>query len=453
MNNHLYTLTVDIFTTSLSKKSDVGPAHSVSCAPAWGPRIPKRRAEAELGVPELMKRAVVSRLMIIATTLSLVQVPFVGPAYSQSSPQAVAMYNLGLNAYKQGSSEAAIIFFRRAADIDPNLADAQYNLGVLYQTQRRWKEALPRFQEVLRVKPNDPDAHYQMALALMDLSRFSEAKQHLTAVPPNSPHFPDAQKRMGICDGQLTGAAAPTAMGSQDPPPLTNVQTDMAGSRSLGYTSQSGSVPSYSAPQPVTQPQYQPPATTYVPPTQPPPVYQPPVQPSYQAAVPPQIASIQPVEPPAVTAPVPPQQPLSSPGPTPVLPNSQVRIIATGFNAPSGLTFDRLGNLYVANFLSNSVDRIAMDGTKTSFATGINLKGPIGLVCDESGNVYVANYIGGTIAKITPAGVATIIAAGFKKPYYLTLDKDGNLFVTQQEDNSIVRVTLPRSMAQRTPTP
>ncbi len=407
-----------------------------------------------------MKRADVSRLMIVATTLTLVSSL---PAQSQSSPQAVAMYNLGLNAYKQGSSEAAIIFFRRAADIDPNLSDAQYNLGVLYQTQRRWKEALPRFQEVLRVKPNDPDAHYQMALALMDLSRFSEAKQHLTAVPPNSPHFPDAQKRMGVCDAQLTGAASPPAtIGSSDPPALSNVQTDMAGSRSLGYTPQAPAQPPVQTQPayqpPVQQPAYQPPATTYAaPPAQP--VYQPPVQqPSYQAPsyqpAPQAIASIQPpvAEQAPVSAPVAQTtQPLSNPGPTPVLPNSQVRIIATGFNAPSGLTFDRLGNLYVANFLSNSVDRIAMDGTKTSFAAGINLKGPIGLVCDESGNVYVANYIGGTIAKITPAGVATIIAAGFKKPYYLTLDKDGNLFVTQQEDNSIVRVTLPRSMAQRAP--
>lgn len=410
-----------------------------------------------------MRRAVVSRLMIIATALSLVSSL---PAQSQSSPQAVAMYNLGLNAYKQGSSEAAIIFFRRAADIDPNLADAQYNLGVLYQTQRRWKEALPRFQEVLRVKPNDPDAHYQMALALMDLTRFSEAKQHLTAVPPNSPHFPDAQKRMGICDAQLSGSAAPqTTIGSSEPPALSNVQTDISGSRSLGYTAQTPAQPPVQ-----TQPAYQPPVQTqpaYQPPVQQPayqppvqqPAYQPPAQPSYQAPAyqsqqaPQAIASIQQAVPeqtgsaPVAQSP----QPLSNPGPTPVLPNSQVRIIATGFNAPSGLTFDRLGNLYVANFLSNSVDRIAMDGTKTSFAAGINLKGPIGLVCDESGNVYVANYIGGTIAKITPAGVATIIAAGFKKPYYLTLDKDGNLFVTQQEDNSIVRVTLPRSMAQRTP--
>lgn len=129
--------------------------------------------------------------------------------------------------------------------------------------------------------------------------------------------------------------------------------------------------------------------------------------------------------------------------PVPVLANSSVRVIATGFSAPAGLAFDRQGNLYVANFLSNSVDRISPDGTRTQFSSGANLKGPIGLVVDEHNNVYVANYNGGTVARINPAGVSTIIATSFKRPYYLTLDREGNLFVSQQEDNSIVRVTLP----------
>ena len=40
-------------------------------------------------------------------------------------------YNLGLAAYKQGSPESAIIFFKRACDIDPNLADARYNLALV----------------------------------------------------------------------------------------------------------------------------------------------------------------------------------------------------------------------------------------------------------------------------------------------------------------------------------
>ncbi|HMY55365.1 MAG TPA: tetratricopeptide repeat protein, partial [Candidatus Obscuribacter sp.] len=127
-------------------------------------------------------------------------------AKESQNHQAVGMYNLGLSAYQQGSLESAIIFFRRATDLDPNLADAQYNLGVLYQSQRRAKEAIPRFQEVLRVKPSDADAHYQLGLALMEMGRPAEAKTHFASIAPNSTHFADAQKRTQVCDAQMSGA-------------------------------------------------------------------------------------------------------------------------------------------------------------------------------------------------------------------------------------------------------
>jgi DNA-binding beta-propeller fold protein YncE len=103
----------------------------------------------------------------------------------------------------------------------------------------------------------------------------------------------------------------------------------------------------------------------------------------------------------------------------------------------------------VANFLSNTVDRISADGTRMQFSGGANIKGPIGLVCDDTGNVYVANYNGNTVARISPAGVSSIIGTVFKQPYYLTLDRDGNLFVSQQEDNTIVRITLPKTVVTK----
>jgi len=138
-----------------------------------------------------------------------------------------------------------------------------------------------------------------------------------------------------------------------------------------------------------------------------------------------------------------------STGPIPVLANSTLRVIATGFSAPSGLAFDRNGNLYVANYMTNSIDRIGQDGSRNTFCTGVNLRGPIGLVIDDSNILYVANYNSGTVVKVSPAGISTVIASGFKKPYYLTLDRDGNLYVSQQEDNSIVRIVLPRALGSR----
>jgi len=359
------------------------------------------------------------------------------PATS-SATQAVGMYNLGLSAYKQGSLESAIIFFRRATDMDPNLADAQYNLGVLYQSQRRLKEAIPRFQEVLRVKSADPDAHYQLGIALMDMGRAAEAKNHLSAIAPSSPHFADSQKRIQTCDAQLAGATV--AAPSYNPNAVAIPANGFNSSANNAMNLNPGSGDAV-----ITRTETYDSGNTLSHVVQPPLQVQQVVQ--TQQVQTQQVTQVQqPTQAPKVIA-----RPLSptKSAPTAVLANSSARIIATGFSAPSGLTFDRLGNLYVANYTSNTVDRISADGTRMQFSSGSNLKGPIGLAADDSGNIYVANYDGGTVARISPAGVSTIIGTGFRQPYYLTLDREGNLFVSQQIDNSVVRLTLPRPVVSR----
>jgi hypothetical protein len=68
-----------------------------------------------------------------------------------------------------------------------------------------------------------------------------------------------------------------------------------------------------------------------------------------------------------------------------------IRTITTGIAGPNGITTDRPGNLYVANYVSNSVTVYAPDaGTpKTTITNGLN--GPFDVKVDGFGNVYVAN--------------------------------------------------------------
>lgn len=356
--------------------------------------------------------------------------------------RAISLYNLGLTAYKQGSPESAVIFFKRACDIDPNLADAQYNLGVIYQVQKRYKEAIPRFEEVLRIKPTDPDAHFQLGVLFQETGRVNEARQQLLAIAPNNMHFSDAQRRVAQMNNGAVPSTTPTQDNVQNVPQSSpqavesqavgQVQvntsqsaTDSTGVSQINTVSASANVaPTQNnsgsvnvSRQPVEQ-------MAYVQPT-----VAPKTQPANSAET--------------TTAPT----PSNNSGPVPVLANASLRVIATGFSAPSGLAFDHNGNLYVANYMTNSIDRIGQDGARKTFCTGISLRGPIGLVIDDSNNLYVANYNGGTVTRISPAGISSVIANGFRKPYYLTLDKEGNLYVSQQEDNSIVRISLPRSVS------
>src|SRR5258708_7236662 len=59
---------------------------------------------------------------------------------------------------------------------------------------------------------------------------------------------------------------------------------------------------------------------------------------------------------------------------------------------PTGLTFDKAGNLYVSSDDQSgySIQKIAPDGTVSVFAN-TGLKGPHALAFDKLGNLYVAN--------------------------------------------------------------
>lgn len=83
------------------------------------------------------------------------------------------------------------------------------------------------------------------------------------------------------------------------------------------------------------------------------------------------------------------------------------------FYFPCGVAFDSKGNLFVAELKNNTIRKIATDGTVSTYA-GTGQKGatngpattasfsqPIGLVVDESGNVYVADEYNNDIRKIS----------------------------------------------------
>ena len=141
---------------------------------------------------------------------------------------------------------------------------------------------------------------------------------------------------------------------------------------------------------------------------------------------------------------------------------------AATFFLPEGLALDRAGNLYVADCYNNMIRKITPDGVVSTLA-GKSLKGaadgkgkvasfshPDGLAVDRSGNIYVADVGNNKIRKITPDGVVSTIAgngtrggengpvraASFYRPFGLTIDKDGNLYIADYQNNLVRKISL-----------
>ncbi|MEY2519011.1 MAG: hypothetical protein QOF24_770 [Verrucomicrobiota bacterium] len=141
---------------------------------------------------------------------------------------------------------------------------------------------------------------------------------------------------------------------------------------------------------------------------------------------------------------------------------------AARFNAPRAVAVDSADNVFVADFYNHIIRKITPDGVVSTFAgtpggpgsddgTGTNarFKNPIALTTDSAGNVYVGDS-NATIRKITPAGVVTTLAgsvgnpgsadgmgpvAQFNLPYGLAADSAGNIYVGDNANSTIRKVT------------
>jgi streptogramin lyase len=124
-----------------------------------------------------------------------------------------------------------------------------------------------------------------------------------------------------------------------------------------------------------------------------------------------------------------------------------------GFTAgPSGLAFDREGNLWVANNVANTLvkypaSHLRTDGQPTVTITGASFNFPEEIAFDESGNLWVANTaagnVQGTIVEFaadairvsgSPNPVRTLIPPGSNigtVPTGVAFDDDGNLWFTE----------------------
>jgi tetratricopeptide (TPR) repeat protein len=132
----------------------------------------------------------------------------VGPAYAQDtkgevrnpSPremEAVKEHSKGTEQMLAKKYEEAIVFFRRAIDLNPDFAEAYYNLGVAYEELGKHEDSVETLKKAIRLTPENANAHYALGYAYYQLKRYKESVDALERSLALKPGNAFARKKLG----------------------------------------------------------------------------------------------------------------------------------------------------------------------------------------------------------------------------------------------------------------
>lgn len=139
------------------------------------------------------------------------------------------------------------------------------------------------------------------------------------------------------------------------------------------------------------------------------------------------------------------------------------------FNYPQGVAVDATGNVYVSDTNNSTIRKISTTGVVTTFAGAVAQNGtadgaggsarfnyPAGITADVAGNIYVADNGNSSIRRITSGGSVSTFAgqsgtsgsadgvgtaARFDHPVALSLDAAGNLYVIDTSNQTVRKIS------------
>jgi len=103
--------------------------------------------------------------------------------------QAFHLCELAVQVASEKNYETAIIYLKRALEIEPKFATALFNLGSIYRAKHKYNDAYFAFQQLLQINPADHEARLEKVLTLISLKDFVNAEKELQKTPKTEKRY------------------------------------------------------------------------------------------------------------------------------------------------------------------------------------------------------------------------------------------------------------------------
>jgi gliding motility-associated-like protein len=140
---------------------------------------------------------------------------------------------------------------------------------------------------------------------------------------------------------------------------------------------------------------------------------------------------------------------------------------AASFSQPGGVTVDKGNNIYVVDIGSGRLRKIAPNGSVITVAgssigyadgagSAAKFNNPAFVAIGPTGDLFITDELNNRIRRVTPGGVVTtfagngtqasvdgtLLSASFYYPYGIAFDNAGNMFVSEINNNTIRKLSL-----------
>lgn len=124
--------------------------------------------------------------------------PSDGASQQGQTGDARALYDKGLDAYKNNRDEEAVEDFKQAVELDPDFAEAHYRLGLALnvvgekdEAANSFEQAVKAYEKQTRQDPKNSDAYYFLGLCYEKLDKYEDAVRALRESVKTSPEEND----------------------------------------------------------------------------------------------------------------------------------------------------------------------------------------------------------------------------------------------------------------------